>query len=256
MDWLISLIMLVALEAVLGIDNLLYIAIESGRVKPSERTRVQRIGIVGAVVMRVALLLLLVQLIQWFQKPFAAVNWEGVVEASFNGHSIIAMAGGGFIVYTAVKEVWHMLAGDLSAHAEATAPKSARSAIMAMVLMNAVFSFDSVLTAIALTDNMAVMVVSILLSGVVMLLLANRVAAFLKKNRAYEVLGLFILLLVGVMLLSEGGHLAHLTLFGGEVHALNKTTFYFAVSVLIAVDLVQSRYQKRLANAQESASEE
>ena len=256
MDWLISLIMLVALEAVLGIDNLLYIAIESGRVKPSERTRVQRIGIVGAVVLRVALLLLLVQLIQWFQKPFAAVNWEGVVEASFNGHSIIAMAGGGFIVYTAVKEVWHMLAGDLSAHAEATAPKSARSAIMAMVLMNVVFSFDSVLTAIALTDNMAVMVVSILLSGVVMLLLANRVAAFLKKNRAYEVLGLFILLLVGVMLLSEGGHLAHLTLFGGEVHALNKTTFYFAVSVLIAVDLVQSRYQKRLANAQESASEE
>ncbi len=256
MDWLISLIMLVALEAVLGIDNLLYIAIESGRVKPAERTRVQRIGILGAVVMRVALLLLLVQLIEWFQKPFAAVNWEGVVEASFNGHSIIAMAGGGFIVYTAVKEVWHMLAGDLSAHAEATAPKSARSAIMAMVLMNVVFSFDSVLTAIALTDNMAVMVVSILLSGVVMLLLANRVAAFLKKNRAYEVLGLFILLLVGVMLLSEGGHLAHLTLFGGEVHALNKTTFYFAVSVLIAVDLVQSRYQKRLANAQESASEE
>ena len=167
MDWLISLIMLVALEAVLGIDNLLYIAIESGRVDSAERTRVQRIGIFGAVVMRVALLLLLVQLIQWFQKPFAAVNWEGVIEASFNGHSIIAMVGGGFIVYTAVKEVWHMLAGDLSAHAEATTPKSARSAILAMVFMNAVFSFDSVLTAIALTDNMAVMVVSILLSGVV-----------------------------------------------------------------------------------------
>jgi predicted tellurium resistance membrane protein TerC len=178
-----------------------------------------------------------------------------VIEASFNGHSVIAMVGGGFIVYTAVKEVWHMLAGDLGSHEAQATPKSARAAILAMVLMNAVFSFDSVLTAIALTDNMAVMVVSILLSGVIMLLLANRVAAFLKKNRAYEVLGLFILLLVGVMLLSEGGHLAHLTLFGGEVHALNKTTFYFAVSVLIAVDLIQSRYQKRLAKAQESASE-
>ena len=70
MDWLISLIMLVALEAVLGIDNLLYIAIESGRVDSSQQTRVQRIGIFGAVVMRVALLLLLVQLIQWFQLPF------------------------------------------------------------------------------------------------------------------------------------------------------------------------------------------
>ena len=146
--------------------------------------------------MRVALLLLLVQLIQWFQLPFATVHWEGVIEASFNGHSVIAMVGGGFIVYTAVKEVWHMLAGDLGSHKAQVTPKSARAAILAMVLMNAVFSFDSVLTAIALTDNMSVMVVSILLSGVIMLLLANSVAAFLKKNRAYEVLGLFILLLV------------------------------------------------------------
>lgn len=260
MDWLFSLIMLVALEAVLGIDNLLYIAIESGRVDPLQKVRVQRIGIAGAVVMRVVLLLVLVQLIQWFQKPFVAFNWEGVVTAEINGHSLIAMAGGGFIVYTAVKEVWHMLAGDLNSHAQKDASKSVRSAVMAIVLMNVVFSFDSVLTAIALTDNMAVMVISILLSGVVMLLLANRVAAFLQKNRAYEVLGLFILLLVGVMLLSEGGHLAHLTLFGGEVHALNKTTFYFAVTVLIAVDLVQSRYQKRLAHSavkhQEASSSE
>ena len=260
MDWLISLIMLVALEAVLGIDNLLYIAIESGRVDKSQRIRVQRFGILGAVIMRVVLLLLLVQLIQWFQKPFAVLAWDGIVTAEINGHSLIAMVGGGFIVYTAVKEVWHMLAGDLNVHADRAAPKSSRAAITAIILMNVVFSFDSVLTAIALTDNMAVMVISILLSGVVMLVLANRVAAFLKKNRAYEVLGLFILLLVGVMLLSEGGHLARLTLLGGEVHALNKTTFYFAVSVLIVVDLIQSQYQKRLQRMekahQDSASAE
>ncbi len=255
MDWLVSLIMLVALEAVLGIDNLLYIAIESGRVKLSERARIQRIGIAGAVVMRILLLLVLVQLIQWFQLPFVTINWVGVLEASFNGHSIIAMVGGGFIVYTATKEVWHMLLGDLDSHASQSTPKSERSAVLAIVLMNAVFSVDSVLTAIALTDNMIVMVVSILLSGVVMLLLANRVATFLKKNRAYEVLGLFILLLVGVMLLSEGGHLARLTLLGGEIHPLNKTTFYFAVSVLIAVDLVQSRYQKRLEKARRTTQD-
>ena len=79
-----------------------------------------------------------------------------------------------------------------------------------------------------------------------MLWLANRVSAFLKKNRAYEVLGLFILLIVGIMLLSEGGHLAHLELFGGSVQPLNKTTFYFVVTVLILVDLVQSKYQRKL----------
>lgn len=249
LDWIFSLLILVALEAVLGIDNLLYIAIESSRVPTSDRKRVQRIGIAGAVVMRVVLLLVLVELIALFQMPFATVNWEGVITGAFNGHSLIAMTGGAFIVYTAVKEVWHMLAGDLSPESANEAPKSAGAAIVAIILMNAVFSFDSVLTAVALTDSMSVMVVSILASGVVMLLLANRVSTFLKKNRAYEVLGLFILLLVGVMLLSEGGHLAHLTLFGGEVQALNKTTFYFAVTVLILVDLVQSRYQKRLAKA-------
>lgn len=249
MDWFLSLIMLVALEAVLGIDNLLYIAIESSRVPVEKRLSVQRIGIAGAVVMRVLLLVVLVQLIALFQTPFAQVHWEGVVSGAFNGHSCIAMGGGAFIVYTAVKEVWHMLAGDLNAEADVAAPKSVNGAIAAIILMNIVFSFDSVLTAVALTDSMSVMVVSILLSGVVMLLLANRVAAFLRKNRAYEVLGLFILLLVGIMLLSEGGHLAHLTLFGGEVHALNKTTFYFSVTVLILVDLVQSRYQKRLAKS-------
>ncbi len=246
MDWILSLFVLVALEAVLGIDNLLYIAIESSRVKLADRRRVQRVGIIGAVVMRIILLLLLVQLIAVLQAPFFSFNWEGVISGEFSGHSVIAMVGGAFLTYTAVKEVWHMLAGDLHLDDSLEVSKSPRSAISAIILMNLVFSFDSVLTAVALTDSMSVMVISILISGAIMLALADRVSEFLKKNRAYEVLGLFILLLVGIMLLTEGGHLAHLTLFGGEVHALNKTTFYFAVTVLILIDLVQSRYQKRL----------
>ena len=246
MEWFFSLLVLVALEAVLGIDNLLYIAIESSRVKSADRKRVQRVGIIGAVVMRIVLLLLLVQLIELFQAPFASLNWDGVVSGEFNGHSLIALVGGAFLTYTALKEVWHILAGDLHLDGAQQASKSPKAAILAIILMNLVFSFDSVLTAVALTDSMPIMIVSILISGVIMLVLANRVTTFLKKNRAYEVLGLFILLLVGIMLVTEGGHLAHLTLFGGEVQALNKTTFYFAVTVLILVDLVQSRYQKRL----------
>ena len=249
MEWIEivgSLMMLVALEAVLGIDNLLYIAIESARVAENKRRVVQQVGIAGAVVIRILLLLVLVQIISLFQAPFFSLHCAGWIEGDFNGHSIIAMFGGGFIVYTAVKEVWHIVAGDLKMTNAAGTGKSPQKAITAIILMNVVFSFDSVLTAIALTDVMWVMVTSILISGLVMLALANRVVAFLKKNRAYEVLGLFILLLVGVMLLSEGGHLAHLKLVGGEVHALNKTTFYFAVTVLVLVDVVQSRYQRRL----------
>tara|TARA_B110000305_G_scaffold168948_1_gene186792 strand:+ start:522 stop:1286 length:765 start_codon:yes stop_codon:yes gene_type:complete len=248
MDWVGSigtLLMLIALEAVLGIDNLLYIAIESGRVAKKDQRRVQRIGILSAVLLRLLLLLLLIQLIALFQAPLFAVDWGHAVQGNFNGHSLIAMLGGGFIVYTAVREVWHMLAHDETLGEGQKQLRKPAAAIGAIAIMNVVFSFDSVLTAIALTDVLWIMSLAIVLSGVVMILLANHVAEFLKKNRAYEVLGLFILLIVGIMLLSEGGHMAHLTLFGGAIEPLNKTTFYFVVTVLIVVDVVQSKYQRK-----------
>ena len=90
------------------------------------------------------------------------------------------------------------------------------------------------------------MAAAVVISGLMMIWLADRVSTFLQKNRMYEVLGLFVLLLVGVMLLSEGGHLAHLSFFGHPVEAMSKSTFYFVLAVLIVVDVVQGRYQKKL----------
>jgi predicted tellurium resistance membrane protein TerC len=98
----------------------------------------------------------------------------------------------------------------------------------------------------ALTDVFAVMAVAIIISGLMMMALANRVSEFLEKNRMYEVLGLFILFIVGILLLSEGAHLAHLRLFGHVVEPMPKSTFYFVLAVLIVVDVVQGRYQKKL----------
>ena len=112
--------------------------------------------------------------------------------------------------------------------------------------MNIVFSFDTVLSAVALTKNFIVMSAAIVLSGLLMVLLAGHVANFLQRNRLYEVLGLFVLLLVGVMLLAEGGHIAHLAFFGIEVEPMAKSTFYFVVGALVLVDIVQGRYQKKL----------
>ncbi len=111
--------------------------------------------------------------------------------------------------------------------------------------MNAVFSFDSVLSSIALTDVFWVMAVAIVGSGILMIVLADYVADFLDRNRMYQVLGLFILLLVGILLISEGGHLAHLKLFGYEIVPMAKSTFYFVLFVMVAVDVVQGRYQKK-----------
>ena len=131
-------------------------------------------------------------------------------------------------------------------------PRSAGQVIFWIVLMNLVFSFDSILSAIALTDVFWVMASAIVISGLLMIYLADRVSVFLQKNRMYEVLGLFVLFVVGIMLLSEGGHLAHLKLFGNEITAMSKTTFYFVISVLVLTDLVQSRYQRKLLAQREA----
>ena len=123
-----------------------------------------------------------------------------------------------------------------------------------IVLMNLVFSFDSILSAIALAgpDGEVIMSIAIVVSGVLMIVLAERVSTFLARNRMYEVLGLFILFIVGVMLVTEGGHLAHIELFGSEVMPMTKTTFYFVIAVLVLTDVVQTRYQKRLQRALEA----
>jgi predicted tellurium resistance membrane protein TerC len=99
---------------------------------------------------------------------------------------------------------------------------------------------------VALTDHFWVMTLAIVVSGILMVVMAESVANFLARNRMYEVLGLFVLLLVGVMLMSEGGHIAHLTFFGYPVEPMAKTTFYFVVAALVIVDMIQGRYQKKL----------
>ncbi|HHS82650.1 MAG TPA: tellurium resistance protein TerC, partial [Devosia sp.] len=99
---------------------------------------------------------------------------------------------------------------------------------------------------LALTNVFWVMAAGILVTGVAMIFISDMVAEFLDRNRMYEVLGLFILLLVGILLVSDGGHLAHLRLFGYDVLPMAKSTFYFVLFVMVAVDLVQGRYQKKL----------
>jgi predicted tellurium resistance membrane protein TerC len=115
------------------------------------------------------------------------------------------------------------------------------------LLIASELSFDSILSALAISKVFLVLAAAIVITGVLMLVMANVVSEFLKKNRKYEVLGLFILLIVGVVLLGEGGHAAHLKLFGYAVEPMAKTTFYFSIAVLVAVDVIQSGYQRKLS---------
>lgn len=245
---LITLLMLILLQAVLGFDNLLYISLESRRAPADKQKMVRLWGIGLAIFLRIGLLLVLLKLIKLFQNNLFDVPefLNPHVEGHFNGHSLIVLAGGAFILYTAVKEVLHMVTLEDHGHQEEKKPKSVFSVIFWIVLMNLVFSFDSILSAMALTHVFWVMAIAIVVGGILMIVLADTISTFLEKNRMYEVLGLFILFIVGVMLVSEGGHLAHLSFFGSEVTPMTKTTFYFVIGVLVVVDIVQGRYQKKL----------
>ncbi len=245
LDNLFTLVMLTLLQAVLGFDNLLYVSLESKRAPVDQQAKVRRLGIGMAVALRIVLLFFVLRVIASFEDPFFGIHWTGVIEGEFNLHCLIVLLGGAFILYTATKEIWHMM-GVEDLHAAERQPKSAAMVVTSIVLMNLVFSFDSILSAMALTQVFAVMALAIVIGGVLMIWLADRVASFLEKNRMYEVLGLFVLFVVGVMLVTEGGHLGHLLLFGHPVHAMTKTTFYFVIFVLVLTDIVQSRYQKKL----------
>ncbi len=243
---LFTLLMLVLLQAVLGFDNLLYISIESKRVDVASQQRVRWIGILIAIALRIILLFVIVSAIEFFQEPLFSLGFPDMLEGVVNGHALIVLFGGAFIIYTAMKEIMHMLAvHDPDVHND-RGKRSVASAVFWIVLMNLVFSFDSILSAIALTDVFIIMAIAIVISGLLMLLLADRVSAFLSANRMYEVLGLFVLFIVGIMLVSEGGHLAHLKLFGYAVEPMAKSTFYFVLIVLLIVDFVQGRYQRKL----------
>jgi len=255
---MITLGLLVMLQIVLGVDNLLYISLVSKQGPPDQQKKLRQIGIGIAIVFRIILLLLIVKLIDVFQDPVFHLPFEGVAEGHFNIHSIIVLAGGAFIIYTSIKEIWHMVShDDLSEAVEDRKSKTANQVIAMIVTMNLVFSFDSILAAIGLTNEiegeavkMIIMAISVVISGLIMILLAEKVAEFLQKNRLYEVLGLFILFIVGIMLLSEGGHLAHLEFFGSKIMPMNNTTFYFIIVILIAIDVIQGRYQRKLMKLQ------
>jgi predicted tellurium resistance membrane protein TerC len=246
---LFTLFMLIVLQAVLGFDNLLYISLESKRAPLEKQKMVRTTGIAIAIGLRIVLLYVLVNLIKYFQNPIFTIDISGVLHGVFNIHSLIVLFGGAFILYTAVKEIWHMVY--LEDHDGESVEKSSTTKIIAMiVIMNLVFSFDSILSAMALSDVFWVMAAAIVISGGMMIWLSDSVSKFLAKNRLYEVLGLFILFLVGVMLLSEGGHLAHLEIFHNAITPMSKTTFYFVIFILVVVDIVQGRYQKRLIKSQ------
>ena len=241
----VSLLTLTFLEIVLGVDNIIFITIAANKLKESEQGRARNIGLLLAMAFRVILLFGISYLIA-MQEPLFSVHLSWF-DGGFSGQSLILMAGGIFLIYKATSEIHHKLEGDL--HDEQAKENKAKatltSVIIQIALINIVFSFDSILTAIGLTDNLFIMIVSVVLSVLIMMAFAGPVSRFVNEHPTIQMLGMAFLILIGFMLIAEAAHLAHLKVAGQEIGAVPKGYLYFAIAFSLLVEFLNMRLRKK-----------
>ncbi len=250
-DTFIALSTLTFLEIVLGIDNLIFITIAANKLPQKNQAKALNIGLVLAMVFRILLLLS----ISWIYKlntPLFTIKFFGT-EGSFTGQSLILIAGGIFLIYKSTNEIHHKLEGE-SADQEIMIAKSKKvslkSIIFQIALINVVFSFDSILTAIGLIPpvesdwivkpHIVVMIIAVVFSVIVMLAFAGPVGKFINKHPTVQMLGLSFLILIGFMLIAEGMHLAHFI-----KGAIPKGYLYFTIFFSIFVEMINIRLRSK-----------
>ena len=222
-----ALVTLVVMEVVLGIDNLIFISILSNKLPPEHRQRVRRIGISLALVMRLALL----SMIAWIVSLTAPVFT--IMDNAFSWKDMILIAGGLFLLWKATKEIHHSVdhsKSDDMLEKDKTdmVISNVGSAIFQIILLDLVFSIDSILTAVGMTDHLPIMVVAVLVAVTVMLLAADPLANFINENPTVVMLALGFLLMIGMVLIAEGfgahvpkGYIYAAMAFSAGVEVLN-----------------------------------
>jgi len=235
-----ALTALIVMEVVLGIDNLIFISILSNKLPPEHRQRVRRIGISLALVMRLVLL----SMIAWIVSLTAPVFT--VMDNAFSWKDMILIAGGLFLLWKATKEIHHSV--DTKASHELLDKKdvvisNVGSAIFQIILLDLVFSIDSILTAVGMTEHLPIMIIAVLVSITVMLLAADPLANFINDNPTVVMLALGFLLMIGMVLIAEG--------FGAHVP---KGYIYTAMAFSAAVEILNMISRK--AQAKKAAAAE
>ncbi len=230
-----ALVTLTVLEIILGVDNIIFISIVSNKLPLEQQQKARTIGLLLAMVFRVGLLLTISFIIHLvnplFTIPFIkeagqplAISWK----------DIILIAGGIFLVFKSTLEIHHKLEKIKPADEKQPIAKAAfKSVIMQIVLVDAVFSFDSILTAIGLVDEVWVMIAAVVISMTIMLLFAGKISSFINKHPTLQILALAFLILIGVMLVAEGFH-----------QHVKKSYIYTAIAFSLLVELINMRLRK------------
>ncbi len=228
-EGLIAFLTLSLLEIVLGIDNIIFISILTNKLPKENQAKARFAGISLALVLRVAMLFGITWIIQLTEPLFT------VFEMGFTGRDLVLLAGGLFLLAKSTSEIHHKMEGE--SHKEKEEKSSVRkgfaSIIIQIALLDIVFSFDSILTAIGMTEELGIMIMAVIVSLIVMLIFAGRIADFIAKHPTLQVLALSFLILIGVMLIAEGFH-----------QHISKGYIYFAVAFSLVVEIINMRMKK------------
>ena len=234
-DGWMSLLTLTIMEIVLGIDNVIFISIISDKLKPEIQSKARLIGLSGALVIRIILLSFISYLAHMDKGLFSAFGTD------FSWRDLILIAGGLFLVFKSTTEIYHKVEGEIDVE-EDKINKGLWNAIMQIVLLDVVFSFDSILTAVGLSDYLLIMIIAVVISMIVMLIFAKVISDFINTHPSVKVLALSFLLMIGILLIAEG--------FNQHVP---KGYIYFSMFFALIVEGINMYSDKRNKRKQDAA---
>ena len=252
-DAIIALLTLTFLEIILGIDNIVFISIAANKLPEHQRSKTTKIGLLLALVQRI-ILLLFVSFLVGLSKPFYSIetNWLSV---GISWQAIILFTGGLFLIYKSTSEIREKV--EDPSHDEdqikSKPIKSLSSAIIQIVIIDFIFSIDSILTAVGMTNGLhpnpnytlVLMIIAVMISIGIIIGFANPIRKFIDKHPSVQILGLAFLILIGFMLITEAAHLSHTEFFGQTVGAIPKGYLYFAIAFSLFVEFLNFKAAKK-----------
>jgi predicted tellurium resistance membrane protein TerC len=240
-----ALLTLTFFEVVLGIDNIIFISIVSNRLPTEIRARTRNIGLLLAMGVRILLLLTITWVMKFTEPLFGVPVWISE-DASISGRDLILIFGGMFLIAKSTREINHQTEGEDEnmANGEGKKKVNVSGIIVQIILLDIIFSFDSILTAVGLTNEVLIMIIAVVLSIGIMIIFSGRISDFIHKHPSMEVLALGFLILIGFMIFLEGLD-----------KDIPKGYIYFAVVFSMLIEMVNIRVRNRRKKAQEAARE-
>ena len=227
-DGLVALLTLSALEIVLGVDNVVFIAILTARLPASQQAYARRVGLTLALGIRIGLLFAITWIMSLTRPLFAVLGHD------FSGRDLILLGGGLFLIFKATWEIYDKLEVQHTQTAAARGRGAFAAVLLQILALDIVFSLDSVITAVGMAENVSIMVAAMVIAMVVMLVSMGAISGFVERHPSVKILALAFLLLIGVMLVAEG--------FGQHV---SKGYIYFAMAFSLLVELLNLRYRRK-----------